>query len=519
MRLVMNVDGVHRPSNHSFGEYPDCRSYAIASPMMEDPIPDHSECDAATFTDEDGPALAIVIPSVKGSIGSMEKTLQQWTTPGLLPCDYEGSTSKPGLIFISNQAWLEEEYQRLLTMLTSIRHCFTDVLFQHAKIAKDDDVYDVNGWDARGPNLLFLSLWDDGGLELLFTHFFWYEIDVYPVRSNWIDVFYGQISAAPELWMSGPLYMESDYYFDVGYPQFTHRLHINGNSLYALRNPCMRRLVQSQLMSAPSTVDHKFVRLKEALPRLHLAWDMYLIYLFGGSAARYNQRYLPASWITNVWRKLHDSDQLREDLPNLALVHGAFTNNVRNPEANNLVIVQQATHCNGTTVQLELGADCRNLPSVISLVFWSPAKVTAVNLTSHFEPRRAVPYAWTQDTASGYQRVQLQHTCPKSNVVTIDLHMTAITCPVVKVSTDQAMGAQIKVSTRETTENPVPKFHSLATFTPTPTITPTPVDPDPSPSPATSRQGARGRRWRVRHRSGSPRDPHEVRGEGAGAER
>ena len=97
----------------------------------------------------------------------------------------------------------------------------------------------------QGPNHMFFKLMGSNSILAAYTHVFWMEWDVTPVRPLWIDRLVSLAAADDGCWMKGSPYVGRGMDEAATDPNNEPWLgHLNGNALYKLHDPDFQRFLQ-----------------------------------------------------------------------------------------------------------------------------------------------------------------------------------------------------------------------------------------------------------------------------------
>lgn len=205
--------------------------------------------------------IILVIPMISTQLPRLKWNLDRWTELPYHPCPTNPSV-KPHLTFFFDRPLSEEKtnttafYLRnlldkpLLSQIT--HHCFASITISSANLTSKQtrNSYHIdpvhNLVQTQGSNLLFESAFTLFGTGQ-YRHMFWMEADAYPIRQGWLDAI-NRESTWGDFWVRGSS-MQYNPKFNIAIEPYRSRYqrHINGNSLYALGDPCFdtfRRLTK-----------------------------------------------------------------------------------------------------------------------------------------------------------------------------------------------------------------------------------------------------------------------------------
>jgi hypothetical protein len=187
--------------------------------------------------------LAFVIPYMDADIDRLVEAMGAWSEVGHACSSLHGS--KVGLYFYNNlvdkpgkrrMEPLIENITRASSLMTAVMGCFTVVQTVYADLKPEDDDY------PEGPSVMFFNLMLQKRLRddalAGYTHVMWMEMDLRPVRPFWIDaIFDAATHENADFWVRGSYYYGKG--LDSAIKPHNHDWvgHINGNALYALRDP------------------------------------------------------------------------------------------------------------------------------------------------------------------------------------------------------------------------------------------------------------------------------------------
>ena len=188
--------------------------------------------------------VAIIIPFVPGDIPRIISGLHDWVTLGnacsasttgraALFFYASGSPPQPG--DVQTEA-LDVRFHTIPGIKSQVVDCFSEVTTIYAQLSAAEDGY------PEGPSNMFFKLFCSDHLDA-YTHMFWMEWDVRPVRPLWVDALV-DAAASRRFWMMGGMYV--GYAFDAtvmyrdNWPWVGH---LNGNALYALHDEEFQRYI------------------------------------------------------------------------------------------------------------------------------------------------------------------------------------------------------------------------------------------------------------------------------------
>ena len=184
--------------------------------------------------------LAVLIPFVTEDIPRILAGMERWAALGPA-CDLS-QPSNVSLRFYHSQSQQQYEAQHvpyiesLLSQRPAVmRHvvpCFSSIQTVFASLTAAEDGF------PSGPSWMFFRLFLSYSESLMagFTHVYWMEWDVTPVRPYWLDRLQ-QLTHGEEFWMRGARYRGPAFDETVKEPSSWSWVgHLNGNALYKLHD-------------------------------------------------------------------------------------------------------------------------------------------------------------------------------------------------------------------------------------------------------------------------------------------
>lgn len=176
-----------------------------------------------------GPSrLAIVIPSRPSTYAAIQSNLISWAHPQYSPCSFAKNNNnnhnnpKPqptDLVFYSPRKELLGGLRQLMkSTIASIPQlkklfepgdskCFASVRFLTADLTIEEDITSISSEDVRTTKLsqvaMFEKLFDNKEFNTSYSHFFWMNQDVRPIRPNWLQSLLVESFTSRNAWMVG----------------------------------------------------------------------------------------------------------------------------------------------------------------------------------------------------------------------------------------------------------------------------------------------------------------------------
>ena len=234
--------------------------------------------------------LAVVIPFVNDDVPRLVEGIRYWASVGPA-CDLElrpRQQQRPTLFFFHSGT--REAYEgadgmpemaELISISTEVEQlvlpCFESVRTIFAELTPEEDGY------PEGPSNMFFKLVQQLAPSLLqpFSHMYWMEWDVKPVRPAWLDALQF-VTSGEEFWMKGGRYRGRA--FDgvvLADPTAWNWVgHLNGNALYRLHSPPFNRFLELVAEREPPSHFWKpfDIAIWKTLYDLPYSWHLYQIY-------------------------------------------------------------------------------------------------------------------------------------------------------------------------------------------------------------------------------------------------
>ena len=235
--------------------------------------------------------LAVVIPFVNDDVPRIIDGVQQWAELGPV-CDLQLASSqpkqRPALFFLhsttravyegsNHRPELSELIDSSEAVARLVLPCFERVETIFAELTAAEDGY------PEGPSNMFFKLMLQLAPRLLqpYSHIYWMEWDVKPVRAVWLDAL-RFITSGEEFWMKGGRY-RGRAFDDVvlADPKAWSWIgHLNGNALYKLHSAAFNRFLELVVEREPPSHFWKpfDIAIWKTLYDLPYSWHLYQIY-------------------------------------------------------------------------------------------------------------------------------------------------------------------------------------------------------------------------------------------------
>ena len=247
----------------------------------------HSLTTVGHQSESAGHQLVIIIPYIESDVERLLLSMQQWSAAGQA-CS--SSLSGRGVISLrllhslSYSQWQQRGTKSLQAQMLSIPsiadnvlRCVTSVETLYCGLSEQEE-----GYPAGPSNMFFRLMLSIAPTHLrAFTHMYWMEWDVKPVRAYWMDALYDATNGEA-FWMRGARYL--GWAFDALVQRdptsWSWVGHINGNALYALHNTEFERFLRlTAEMEPPSHFWKPFdVSIWKTLHSFPYSWHLYQLY-------------------------------------------------------------------------------------------------------------------------------------------------------------------------------------------------------------------------------------------------
>ncbi len=216
---------------------------------------------------------AVAIPLTPSEEARVHINLRAWNRPELVP-RLPGSEGYPvALVLALNRdrdRALEQRIQATFDECDNLRSSFSRLEFEYCSLEPHEDVYEkdhsrpppAEGYSAGPNNQFFESMRRLGKYG---QYCFYMETDCIPIRPDWLSRLEGLVEGTEPFWVCGSVYR------GVGTVGTPHKLHINGNAIYAAGDEGFQNFVRE--VWRPAVKEHV-----DGMPGI--AYDFALAYYF-----------------------------------------------------------------------------------------------------------------------------------------------------------------------------------------------------------------------------------------------
>lgn len=196
------------------------------------------------------PSIAIIVPFTEKDLEKVAAAVRRWSRFDD-PCSSipTPATSPLHALFWFNRDLTREPWKSfaqvaetaMAASLGPIRHCFSSVRFDSARLSDEEDPYPFgasNMWYT-----LYISKTDP---LKAYDYFLWAEHDLMPVRKGWMDALAAEVALHKPFFVRGSIYRGSNLDNAVKDPKKAQWVtHINGNAFYTCKDSTFRAMVKS----------------------------------------------------------------------------------------------------------------------------------------------------------------------------------------------------------------------------------------------------------------------------------
>lgn len=265
------------------------------------------------------PRIVIVTPHIMENVPRLMESWRSWAKIGRA-CTPR-YTGKVDMVFYINgkpddydpAELLENRLKAESALLAPILDCFGSVKTVFAELTDEEDGY------PEGINHMFFKLFLDPRLTGIFksyTHMFWAEWDVSPLRPHWLDKL--REEAEPDdFWMKGSPYKGESLDAQALIPGNWDWIgHINGNALYKLHDPDFMTLMRLTTEREPPSHFWKpfDVSMWRVVHEMPYSWHIF---------QAYRDKFRFTEFIINLGYMLQQEDIARaQNNPDVFFMHG-----------------------------------------------------------------------------------------------------------------------------------------------------------------------------------------------------